>query len=107
MSKTKGGPLSKAEKFYISNNTELSTEDLSKDLNRSSGIVEKYRETLPDQDDDPNPKVTDLMARTDRGATTMTENASMLSDEKKAERIKSKNVVERSFRGSIHRIKET
>jgi hypothetical protein len=106
MSNPKGGPLSKAEKFYITNNTELSTKDLSKDLNRSSEIVKKYRESLPDQEDESTLKVSDLMARTDRGATTMTESASMLSDEGKSERAKdSKPPVERSFKGSIHRIK--
>ena len=106
MSKPKGGPLSKAEKFYIANNATLSDKDLSKDLNRSSNIIEKYRASLP-KDEDSGMKVSDLMARTDKGATTMTEAASMLSDEKKQSSLEEeKKPAERSFRGSIHRIKE-
>lgn len=106
MSKPKGGPLSKAEKFYIANNTTLSDEDLAKDLNRSSNVIEKYRSSLP-KNEEPITKVSDLMARTDKGATTMTEAASMMSDEKKQVTSKEEEKSnERSFRGSIHRIKK-
>jgi len=104
MSKTKGGPLSKAEKFYIANNTSLTGEDLAKDLNRSSQMVEKYRDTLPELED-VSLKVADLMARTDKGATTMTEAASMLADEKKVP-VKDKPPVAERSEGSIHRIKK-
>jgi|TARA_R110002051_G_scaffold268832_2_gene328886 hypothetical protein len=106
MSKPKGGPLSKAEKFYIANNVTFSDEDFAKDLNRSPNIIEKYRSSLP-KNEEPTTKVSDLMARTDKGATTMTEAASMLTDEKKQVTSKEeKKSKERSFRGSIHRIKE-
>jgi hypothetical protein len=105
MSKTKGGSLSKAEKFYIANNTGLTDEDLAKDLNRSSQMIKKYRDTLPELED-ASLKVADLMARTDKGATTMTEAASMLTDEKKVPAKDKPSVTERSFKSSIHRIKK-
>lgn len=106
MSKSKGGPLSKAEKFYIANNTTFSDEDLAKDLNRSSNAVEKYRSSLPKKEES-SVKVSDLMARTDKGATTMTEAASMLADEnKQITPEEEKKSDKRSFRGSIHKIKK-
>jgi hypothetical protein len=105
MSKTKGGLLNKAEKFYIANNIGLTNEDLAKDLNRSSQMIEKYRDTLPELED-ASLKVADLMARTDKGTTTMTEAASMLTDENKVPAKDKPPVTEKSFKGSIHRIKK-
>ncbi len=91
---TKKGPLSKAEKFYIENHTDLSISSLCKDLDRAKSTVNKFLETLPDvkQEQGPAPvaiKETTTMsqfARNGKGSTVMTENASVMSDEHRGKR---------------------
>ena len=98
MSKNKG-PLSKAEKFYVEQHIETDTKELAKDLNRTVAVVKKYKEALPPLDE--SIKTGDLMARNDRGATTMTEAASALADETK----KAHHNEKKPRSGNIHFIR--
>ena len=84
---SKKGPLSKAEKFYIENNSDMTVDDIASDLNRSTYVVGKYMAKIAtDKADAIN--VSDLMARKeDRGVTIMTPNASQVSDETRSTRI--------------------
>jgi hypothetical protein len=91
---TKKGPLSKAEKFYIENHTDLSIASLCKDLDRAKSTVNKFLKTLPavKQEQGPAPvasKETPTMsqfARNGKGSTVMTENASVMGDEHRGKR---------------------
>ena len=91
---TKKGPLSKAEKFYIENHTDLSVDVLCKDLDRAKSTVNKFLKTLPaaKADKDPTPiasKETPTMSqftRNGKGSTVMTENASVMGDEHRGKR---------------------
>ena len=91
---TKKGPLSKAEKFYIENHTDLSIASLCKDLDRAKSTVNKFLKTLPavNQEQGPAPvasKETPTMsqfARNGKGSTVMTENASVMGDEHRGKR---------------------
>ena len=99
----KKGPLSKAEKFYIENNLDMSVDDMSNDLNRSAAIVVKYRENFLDERPDVK-NVSDLMAkREDRGVTIMTETASSAAEENKKAKI---HASPKRYSGAIHKIKE-
>ena len=84
---TKKGPLSKAEKFYIENNPDMTVDDIASDLNRSTYVVGKYMAKIAsDKSDTQN--VSDLMARKeDKGVTIMTPSASQVSDETRPSRI--------------------
>ena len=85
----KKGPLSKAEKFYIENNSDMSVDDVANDLKRSIDLVSKHRERTTSN----NPSVQiqnvgKLMARKkDKGVTMMTPNASSVADETRKSRI--------------------
>jgi hypothetical protein len=91
---TKKGPLSKAEKFYIENHTDLSIDNLCKDLDRAKSTINKFLETLPSVKREKGPatvasKDTPTMsqfARNDKGSVVMTENASVMADEHRAKR---------------------
>jgi len=92
---TKKGPLSKAEKFYIENHTDLSIDVLCKDLDRAKSTVNKFLKTLPTEkkeEQGPAPiasKDTPTMsqfARNGKGSTVMTENASVMGDEHRGKR---------------------
>lgn len=106
---SKKGPLSKEEKAFIDNNSNLSNEQLAEKLDRSIKTVSNYNkkssaaqekrsnQTAPSND-------IDLYARNkERGVVVMTENASIVSDEKK----KKTNIMNtRKYRDIIHKIKE-
>lgn len=95
---TKKGPLSKAEKFYISNHLDLDVRLLCKDLDRAQTTVSKFVETLPkrdvvttskqDQDEERRIKkgaISDQFARNEAGgAIVMTPNASQMADTQRA-----------------------
>lgn len=115
MSKRKG-PLTKAEKFYIDNHLDAPVKELAEELNRSEKIVKNYigtrtedspeqTEDSPEQTEEDNSmKVGNLMARKeDRGVTTMTPQASALSDEKRSVYLKNRQY--NRYSQSIHKIK--
>lgn len=92
---TKKGPLSKAEKFYIEHNRDISVSNLCKDLDRAKSAIEKFLKTLPEvvveEKLAPAPVVkkndTPTMSqfgRNNKGSTVMTESASMLGDDFKS-----------------------
>lgn len=78
MSKT--GPLSVAEKFYISKKyKEMTLEDLSKEMKRTQSIIQEYiTEYEAEHPDEFN--VASQMSH-GRGTTVMTQNASEMLDE--------------------------
>lgn len=105
----KKGPLSNAEKQYISENVE-STEItvIATSLDRSVSIVQKYVDgsTPKPAKKEPVAQTAKLFARNkERGVTIMTENASMASDETKAKRKEAANGVPR-YQKHIHTIKQ-
>ena len=91
---TKKGPLSKAERFYIENNRDLTVGDLCKDLDRAKNTIQKYIKTLPEivvKEDSPvnnsiaSSKSADAIglqqfARNGKGSTVMTPSASEYGD---------------------------
>jgi hypothetical protein len=90
---TKKGPLSKAEKFYIENHTDLSIDVLCRDLDRAKSTVNKFLKTLPAATQEPesstpkSPTATmSQFARNDKGSVVMTENASIMADEHRGKR---------------------
>jgi phage host-nuclease inhibitor protein Gam len=87
---TKKGPLTKVEKFYILHNTGLESKTLASELNRTQKSVETYiKSNQPDTKSVSKTKSSEnaitttgsLMARNDRGAVTMTQAASQMSDD--------------------------
>jgi hypothetical protein len=104
----KKGPLSNAEKQYISENVE-STEItvIATSLDRSVSIVQKYVDgSTPPKPAKKDAHTAKLFARNEeRGVTIMTENASMASDETKAKRKEAANGVPR-YQKHIHTIKQ-
>ena len=97
----KKGPLSKAEKYYIENNTTLEVEDLAKDLDRSEVSISKHLKTIKVKDKQA-PDSSNLYARdSNKVATIMTEAASMAADEAR------KNAsTPKRYKKVIHKIKE-
>jgi hypothetical protein len=89
---TKKGPLSKAEKFYIENHSDLDIIELCKDLDRAQSTLKKFIATLPKnnmvtaskQEGVKKPSISDQFAR-QSGATVMTPNASIMADEKRSQ----------------------
>ena len=96
----KKGPLSKAEKYYIENNTESELSGLAKDLDRSEAAVSKHLKTIKKNTEIPDSS--NLYARdSNKVATIMTEAASMAADESR------KNTsTPKKYKGIIHKIKE-
>ena len=96
----KKGPLSKAEKFYIENNSRSEVSALAKDLDRSESTISKHLKTI---NKDPQvPSASNLYARdSNKVATIMTEAASMAADESR----KTASSPQR-YKGGIHKIKE-
>lgn len=78
----KRGPIGKIEAFYIEHNLENKTvEDIASDLERSVSSVEKFI-----QKNKITPKKQSMLAdqfARQKGSVVMTENASMMIDEKK------------------------
>ena len=96
----KKGPLSKAEKYYIENNTKSEISVLAKDLDRSESSISKYLESI--KKDTHVIDSSGLYARdANKVATIMTEAASMAADESR----KNSPAPER-YKGVIHKIKE-
>jgi IS30 family transposase len=99
----KKGPLSKAEKFYIENNSRSEVSALAKDLDRSESTISKHLKTINKDPQDPQvPSASNLYARdSNKVATIMTEAASMAADESR----KTVSSPQR-YKGVIHKIKE-
>lgn len=101
----KKGPLSNKEKKFIDENSELSVEDLCKELDRSKNIVSNYKKEKPETKQKATTTPThNLFARKkDRGVVVMTETASATSDENKKNR---KQKMPNRYRDIIHKIRE-
>jgi uncharacterized protein YdaU (DUF1376 family) len=109
MSKRKG-PLSKVDKFYIDNNSGLTSEELASDLDRSVSTISKHRKTRTKhlasiKEDTKSSVVGDLMgnktaSQKRKGVTIMTPAASELSDEKKS------TPLSKNSDSVVHRIKK-
>tara|TARA_B100000085_G_scaffold33308_1_gene27412 strand:- start:1849 stop:2148 length:300 start_codon:yes stop_codon:yes gene_type:complete len=83
MAKTKKGPLSKAEAFYIDgNHKSMDVVDIATDLNRSITSIESYIKKNHNKEHVAGTKAGDHF-HSHKGSTVMTENASTMSDEKK------------------------
>ena len=83
MAKTKKGPLSKAEAFYIDgNHKSMDVVDIATDLNRSITSIESYIKKNHNKEHVAGTKAGDHF-HSYKGSTVMTENASTMSDEKK------------------------
>jgi predicted transcriptional regulator len=77
MPKTKKGPFSKAEYFYIEQHCDkLSVNEIAEDLNRSQTLIEKKVKEAKDK----NPVTIEDQFVKQSGATIMTENASSMAD---------------------------
>lgn len=76
---TKKGPLSKAEKFYIENHSNLEITVLCKDLDRAKSTVQKFISQMPTPQK--TTRLYDQFARNDKGSTVMTQNAAEISDD--------------------------
>lgn len=77
MPKTKKGPFSKAENFYIEQHcNKLSVSEIAEDLNRSQSLIEKK---VKEAQENNEMTVGDQFVR-QSGATIMTENASTMAD---------------------------
>ena len=88
---SKRGPLSKIEKFYIEQNLEFGTDQLSLDLDRAKSVVKAYAkkcEPLISKGKDTH--LSEQIVSNERGSTIMTENGSVLGDEFKSSRKTSK-----------------
>jgi len=84
---TKKGPLSKAESFYIEKNFHtINVETLAKELDRSHISIEKHIEKCRKIEKKNTTILADEQFIHHKGATIMTENASILSDALKKSR---------------------
>ena len=109
---TKKGPLTKIEKFYISHNSELGAKALARELDRTQKSVESHIQSLEPKTDTKHVSKTktsedavtttgSLMARNDRGAVTMTQAASEMSDDNRT-----KKQLPNSLRNDVTTIKQ-
>tara|TARA_Y100000114_G_C11762908_1_gene330930 strand:- start:3726 stop:4031 length:306 start_codon:yes stop_codon:yes gene_type:complete len=81
---TKKGPLSKAERFYIDNHLAKPLEELCKDLDRAKSTINKYLKNVAvDEKQKAETILFEQFARNNKGSTVMTENASIMADEKR------------------------
>ena len=94
----KKGPLSKQEKEFIDNNLAMDVKDISKKLDRSEKILNKYMKIT----DTPSQKL--FATKPERGVVVMTESASMSADDSRPKR--SSQMPSRYKEGVIHTIKE-
>jgi len=100
----KKGPLSKKEKAFITEHQKDDIESIASELNRSVAVVERFHSTL---EEIALSKAGDLMARNKRyGVVTMTEGASMASDESRKHKETKAEPVSPRLKGSIHRFRE-
>ena len=107
---TKKGPLTKIEKFYIEHNLELGKKALSEELSRTQKAVQSHMDgvkpstkhsTESKSDSASTTRAGVLMARNEKGSTTMTEAASQVGDESRG---KSKDLGAR-YTGAVTTIK--
>ena len=96
----KSATLSKADKFYIDNNSELSLSELSNDIGKTQKLIKEHLTTTQA---DSGRKVDSLMGKGARGAVVMTEAASSLADDK---RDVSPDKTPARVRKFIHKIRE-
>lgn len=94
----KKGPLSKQEKEFIDNNLAMDVKDISKKLDRSEKILNKYMKIT----DTPSQNL--FATKPERGVVVMTESASMSADDSRPKR--SSQMPSRYKEGVIHTIKE-
>lgn len=92
--------LSKADKFYIDNNSELSLSELSNDIGKTQKLIKEHLSTTQI---DSERTVDSLLGKGARGAVVMTEAASSLTD---AKRDTSTEKTPARVRKFIHKIKE-
>lgn len=98
---TKTATLSNVEKFYIEEHVNTSIEDLTKEIGKPESLIQSLVDEIKERRSAAT-KVEDLMARNDNGSVIMTEGASSLADEKRAE---SKAPISK-YKNSIHKIKD-
>lgn len=91
MAKTKKGPLSKVECYYIDGHyRDLEVAQMAEDLNRTMTSVENYiKKTHTDKN--PNRLTAGDQFAYHKGSTVMTENASTLSDARRKSYNKKEN----------------
>ena len=94
----KKGPLSKQEKEFIDNNLAMDVKDISKKLDRSEKILNKYMKIT----DTPSQNL--FATKPERGVVVMTESASMSADDSRPKR--SSQMPSRYKEGVIHTIQE-
>ena len=80
---TKKGPLSKAEKFYLTHHSENDIGGLCKDLDRAKSSVKKFLDTLPKKEKGES-LLYQQFGRNDKGSTVMTQTASEMADAKRS-----------------------
>lgn len=109
----KRGPLSQKDKEYLEKNKDKDVIALSKKLKRNEDSVQKYldeikTETAIESTPEP-PKETLLSSNLTRnkkyGAVIMTENASMISDEIRKNKILKGTPISGRYKNAIHIIK--
>lgn len=85
MAKTKKGPLSKAETYYIDgNHRDMDVAQIALDLNRTIHTVETYiKKNHAKKEHVAGTKAGDHFVSNNKGSTVMTENASTMSDAKR------------------------
>jgi hypothetical protein len=83
---SKRGPLSKIEKFYIEQNLEFGTNQLSLDLDRAKSVVKAYAKKCEPLIAKEKTVLSEQIVSNERGSTIMTENGSVLGDEFKSSR---------------------
>ena len=104
----KTGKLTKVEKFYIENNTDKTTEEIAKDLNRTKASVTKHIDSLGKKSHTSEAKsnpsdVSSLMGHKEgRGVTVMTPAASERGDETRS----SRTTKAQRHQAAIHTIKK-
>tara|TARA_Y100000296_G_C5105926_1_gene222544 strand:- start:434 stop:745 length:312 start_codon:yes stop_codon:yes gene_type:complete len=96
----KPATLSKAEKFYIESNSQLSLSELSEDTGKAQKLIKEH---LAATQVDSERKVDSLMGKGASGAVVMTEAASSLADDK---RDVSPDKTPARVRKFIHKIRE-
>ena len=99
-SSRKSTTLSKADKFYIDNNSELSLSELSNDIDKTQKLIKEHLSTIQI---DSGRTVDSLMGKGASGAVVMTEAASSLADNKRDTPTEKTPARVRKF---IHKIKE-
>lgn len=99
-SSRKSTTLSKADKFYIDNNSELSLSELANDVGKTQKLIKEHLSTTQA---DSGRTVDSLMGKGASGAVVMTEAASSLADDKRDTSTEKTPARVRKF---IHKIKE-